>query len=254
MSEKLTLDEVSSKIFAGIDEKIVASQLDDVNFMDLWRSILHSARHTDFREIQQRDTVADLVDLVAAFKEHSVPGNEKYNYLYSSLTDFDMACRASYNDAPVAHDGFYQLEVDAWANLNFFLARITGKDVADFSINAIWAMREALETVQQDDEDATAAQKYDAHVPAAAAWAQGSDRKLFLLEKDLTPTDPKQGNPARGGELWKGKSEFSPERWAFWKERFVAIGEMKEISEATQAIAKSAVEHMERAETFERIH
>jgi hypothetical protein len=73
------------------------------------------------------------------------------------------------------------------------------------------------------------------------------------MEKDLTPSDRKQGNPGRGGELWKGKAEFSKERWAFWKERFAAIADMEGVSEQTKIDARDAIEGMERSQTYEHL-
>lgn len=250
---RMSTDEASTRIFGQIDEKIAASKVDDVNYLDLWYSIIHSARRIDYRDMKQRDQVADLVDLIEKFKSHSIPDNAKYNHLYESLTDFSTASREAYNDTPVAQDGFIDIECAAWANMNYFFARITDKGLQDLSIYAIWALRDALETDHQDDREATAAQKYDAHVPAASAWITGAGRTLFTKKVDLTPTDPKQGNPAKGGELWKGKPEFSQQRWLFWKERFASIAGMDNVREYTRNIAKTSVQEMERAETSEHV-
>jgi hypothetical protein len=250
------IEKTASRLFAPIDEKIAAKKLDDVYFMDLWNSIIHTARVTPIHQAQvggddQTLYKANIADLVAAFKEHKIPGNEQYNYIYKSLTDFSMACREANNDQPGATA--CELEIDAWTNLNTFFAHVTHKDLVDLSIFAIWAMREALEYEHQDDEEGTAVQKYNVLVPAAAAWVFGMGKKLARKRKDLTPTDRKQGNPGRGGDLWKGKAEFSEERWNFWKERFAAIADIKGISSKTSDIAKDAVEAMERAETFEDV-
>lgn len=253
VNARISMDDACDKIFRPIDDKIAANKLDDVNFLDLWHSIIHSAKRIGFREMEQRDQMAGLVEFVGKFKAHSIPGNEKYNYLYESLTDFGMASRAVYNDIPVAHDGFLEIECTAWANLNCFFAGITHKGIYDFSMYAIWALREALENDLQDDAEATVAQKYDAYIPAASAWLIEAGRTLYTKEVDLTPTDAKQGNPARGGELWKGKAEFSKERWSFWKERFVQIAAMDKVSENTKYVAKTSVEQMERSETFEPV-
>lgn len=250
MGEKLDLKEASSKLFNPVDEKISARRLDDVNFMDLWYSIIHSAKRISFRDAHLHDK---LVELVGAFKSHKIPGNEQYNYLYDALTDFSMACREAYNDSPAAYSGFFDTEVDAWANINFFFARVTVKSLEDLSIFAIWAMRQASETLQQQDDQSTALQKYDAYIPAAAVWVFGMGADLFDKEMDLTPADRKHGNPGKGGDLWKGKAEFSKERWAFWKERFAEIAKMGNVSERTKHIARDAIQHMERAETFERV-
>jgi hypothetical protein len=222
-----------------------------VEFLDLWYSIIHSAKHTSDREIHDVRNHNKLVDLVVAFKEHVVKDDEKYSYLYSEMTDFTMACREAYNDAPAAQDGFLDQEVAAWARMNFFYARLTDRDVADLSMYSIFALRAALEDKLQDDAEATAVQKYNALVHAAGVWILGAGHKIFRIQKDLTPSDDKAGDPARGGELWKGKSEFSPERWMFWKERLAEISKMDELKETTRHLAKDAIEEMERSQTYE---
>ncbi|KAL7773744.1 hypothetical protein CFE70_003711 [Pyrenophora teres f. teres 0-1] len=130
-----------------------------------------------------------------------------------------MACRSAYNDSPVSHNGFITAERTAWANLNFFYARITQKKIQDLSIYAIFALREALETPPSDsDAEATPAQ---------------------------------QCNPARGGALWTGTPGFTKARWELWKERFAALADMQGVQERTRVLARDAVEAMERSETYE---
>ncbi|KAL1792936.1 hypothetical protein ACET3X_009443 [Alternaria dauci] len=249
LNEQIDAKEATSRILGPIDEKIKDAKLDDVDFMDLWKSIIHSAKRLTFRGSTQVNHKM-LVELLSTFKEHAVPDNEQYNYLYQEMTDFGMACREALNDSPVAHHGYIDREVDAWANMNFFFALVTAEKIQDLSMFALFAFRDALETPAIDDPMSTANQKYDANVPAAAAWILGCGHDLFRLEKDLTPSDRKQGNPGRGGELWKGKAEFSKERWAFWKERFAAIADMEGVSEDTKIHAKDAIEGMERSQTF----
>ena len=98
--------------------------------------------------------------------------------------------------------------------------------------------------------EGTAAQKYNVYVPAAAAWVLGFGRTLYRKEEDLTPTDRKYGNPAKGGALWKGKPEFSKERWSFWKERLGVISKLDSVSDKTKNLSRDALEAMERAESF----
>jgi hypothetical protein len=217
--------------------------------MDLWYSIIHSARRISFRDIH---TIGIITNLIIAFKEHSIPNNEKYNYLFSSLTDFAMASREAYNDQPTPGTSF-DIETTAWANTNYLLALLTGKEILDNCLFALWSMRQALETPHEDDEQSTAVEKYNMFVPAAAVWAFGAFRVLYHKEKDLTPKDNKQPNPGKGGALWKGKAEFSKERWHFWSQRFAEVGKMDEVSENTRTVARDAVEAMERAATFEKM-
>jgi hypothetical protein len=250
LNEQIDVKEATSRILEPIDEKIKEAKLDDVDFMDLWTSIIHSAKRSTYRD-SARTYHNTLVDLLIAFKEHSIPGNEQYNYIYQEMTDFGMACREALNDAPVAHNGYIEREVEAWTNLNFFFSLVAAKHIQDLSLYALFALREALENPPIDDPMSTANQKYDANVPAAAAWIIGYGHDLFRMEKDLTPSDRKQGNPGRGGELWKGKAEFSKERWALWKERFSAIADMEGVKEQTKIDARDAIQGMERAQTYE---
>jgi hypothetical protein len=224
-----------------------------VYFVDLWYSIIHSARRKSFHEAEddgKRNAHfhAKVADLVAAFREHKIKHHEEYDYIYSSLFDLGMACREVNNDEPDSNAT--GVEIDAWANVNFFWARLTEKGLLDLSLYAIWRMRTALEEEQQDDAEGTAAQKYDVYIPAAASWIFGLGRALYTKEKDLTPTDRKQGNPAKGGELWKGKAVFSKERWALWKERLGVISKLDSVSDKTKNISRDALEAMERAESF----
>ena len=253
LEDEIDSDTMASQLFEKIDRQIIARKLDDVYFVDLWYSIIHSAKRSSFREPEESgefglDFLGKLTALLRAFRDHKVKDHEEYNHLYSSLCDFKMACDESFNDAPEPYAS--QVEIDAWTNVNFFFARVTAEDLMDLSMYAIWTMRQALEEEQQDDMEGTAAQKYNVYVPAAAAWVLGFGRTLYRKEKDLTPTDRKYGNPARGGALWKGKAEFSKERWALWKERFAAVSKMDEVSEKTRSASKDALQAMERAETY----
>ncbi|KZM18832.1 uncharacterized protein EKO05_0006621 [Ascochyta rabiei] len=254
VEDEIDMETVTSTLFSPIDEKIAAQKLDDVNFLDLWYSVLHAARRKTFHPVQANGKThehfhAKVVDIVGAFRAHTLPApHDAYNYLYESLTDFSLACREAYNDAPEAAHAS-QVEIDAWANLNFFYARVTEAGLLDLSIHAIWSMRAALENEAHDDDEGTAAQKYNVLVPAAAAWVFGLRRALWHKEVDLTPSDRKQGNPARGGELWKGTAGFSKERWALWKERLAVISKMDDVSDETRYISRDALEAMERAES-----
>ena len=53
LSENIDSNEVATKLFGPIDEKITASKLDDVDFLDLWYSIIHSAKRITFRDVRK---------------------------------------------------------------------------------------------------------------------------------------------------------------------------------------------------------
>ncbi|KAF2257154.1 hypothetical protein BU26DRAFT_37137 [Trematosphaeria pertusa] len=248
---KLDLAALSAKLFPPMDEAISANRSGDIDLMDLWYSVIHSSKRISYRDTESQ---SKIVAFMEAFKNHSDPPSQSKEPFYAVLPAFNMASREAYNNSPGAGAGFFDPEIQAWANYNYFLACLTKDGIDDIYLYAIWAMREALENVQKDEDvdermkPATACQKYDAYVPAAAVWVFALGTKLYEKEQDLTPTNRNQGNPARGGELWTGRAEFSKERWGLWKRRFQEISGMEELKKETRDVAREAVEAMEKAE------
>lgn len=253
LAGKTQLDNAIAKTIQCVQRAGQASEKADSELPspDFWYSIIHSSRRVSYHNV---DGHSKLVSLVKASKEHKVPSEEDPNTqvtLYND-TDWRLALREAYNDAP--QPCATNPAIKAWTNFNYFLARLANNDVTDIWIFAIWALRSALEQDHKDDktkEDGpreTATQKYDASVPAAAVWMLGAGRKLYEKEEDLTPKNPRSGNPGRGGELWKGKAEFGKERWAFWKKRFGEVTAMDGLRGETKDIAKQAVDAMDQAE------
>jgi hypothetical protein len=239
------------KLLKPIDDADTPSKRKDINVMDLWFSIIHSAKRIP---LSNKPGHQKLVELLQAIKTHPESANAAKIESINRLGSFGMAGSETGNDSPGVGAGFTTPETHACASQNFFFALITKNDVFDFWRCAIYALRSALEEKQRDDgpHDAhipgTAVQKYNALVPSAAAWIFALGRELFEKEEDLTPTQPGHGNPGRGGELWKGRAEFSKERWALWKSRFEEIAKMEEVSEETRQVAHEAVAAMKESE------
>lgn len=251
LSGQKEISETINKITAPIDEVITAGKSADVNWLDLWYSFIHSAKRISFRD---SDSHAKLIDLYKAFRAHADSSEAKSKY---ATTLNYIAAREAYNDAPGVGAGWFEAEAHAWANLNYFYARLTADGLDNMWTYVIYSMREALEEAKEDDDPkefvrrgpVTAAQKYDASVPAAAVWVFALGKKLYENVEDLTPKDKKYGNPAKPGELWEGgKPEFSKARWAFWKKRFGEIANVEGVKQETRAVAKEAVGAMEKAE------
>ncbi|KAF2872897.1 hypothetical protein BDV95DRAFT_359758 [Massariosphaeria phaeospora] len=250
LSDDLDLATTTARLLDPIDAKLSAGHARSANWLELWYSILHSAKRIPFRT--SPGSTAKLVSLMRAIQQHQDPRNAPgESGAYTTLKDFSLASREAQNDTPQPFGTPYAAEVHAWANLHFFWAALTRAGVLGFQTSAywvIWMMRSALETVPRDDAESSAAQKCDGDVPAAAAWVFGAGRAVYENERDLTPTRPMQGNPARGGELWTGRAEMSKGRWALWKRRFGEVAEMEGVSEETRDIAREAVGKMEEAE------
>lgn len=230
---------------------------------ELWYTVLHVAKQTPWQEDAGAGATQEkLVDLVRALKARpGPPAPAKMTKalqndwiwtsgtLWSELIMLGPSTRECWNDGPGCGSGFSVPEIHAWANINAFIARLTRADLAEFWIYAIWAIRDALEVEHKDYEPAhkseKAAKLLDAYVPAAAVWIIVMGKELWEKDEDLTPKNPNQGDPARGGALWKGKSAFCKGRWDLWATRFEALSGMEDLITETREIAAKTFTRME---------
>jgi hypothetical protein len=250
MNNKLNIKQVTNKLLSPIDDAILANKK-NLNLMVLWNSIIHTAKRTPYRDDEGH---TKLVELMKAIKVHSPPPTAARKDIYSSLSGFGMSARETMDNIPGCGGGYLTPEGHAHANMAYFYACLTKEHVCNFWIYVIWDMRGALENEHNDDKPdrahhpGTAVQKYNALVPAAAAWVFALGRLLYDKEQDLTQTRTTRGDPGKGGPLWKGKSEFSKGRWALWKSRFKEIAGMDEVGEETRRTAKEAARVMNESE------
>jgi hypothetical protein len=253
LSTDLPLEEATEKLLAPIHTAIL-KQHENLNMWDLWFSIIHSAKRLPFRDVV---SLTKLVDLMSAIKASPPPPDTAHKDLFHTLTDFGMCARESMNDSPGCGSGYTLSERHAYTNMIYFYALLLKSGAAGFWIYCIWEMRSALEDVQEDDpperghQPGTRIEKFEARVPAAAVFVFAVGKEVYAREEDLSETRPEYGDPGKGGKLWKGQAEFSKERWALWKSRFVEVSELEELSEEVRAIAKEAVEAMKRIENEE---
>ncbi len=98
---------------------------------------------------------------------------------------------------------------------------------------AIWSLRDALEQRPRRNNP----QALDGLVPAAAEW-------IFKAGRVIRTAQQQYGTLARGGDLFRGKEGFSPERWSFWKDRFRWVQGQTGLQERTRRIAQRAEEAM----------
>ncbi len=216
----------------------------------LWYSIIGVAKETPHSDSSNQTA---LVNLIAALKSrpnpHRPQGREdlKTNWvwngsgeLWSDLVILGASMRESWNDTPMGWDEQNATTVDEWTNLNAFVARVTAAGVRDFSLYAIWSMRETLETDSK-------AETLERLLPASAMWILYAGRQLYHSQQEW-PASPTEGNPAGGGPLWTGKSGFCKQRWTFWKTRFEAITRRNDINQATKGIAADAIMAMDAIE------
>jgi hypothetical protein len=81
---------------------------------------------------------------------------------------------------------------------------------------AIWMLRAALEQPTGNGGD------FDRDLMTAAVYIEYAGATLVqtLALRPEPQLDETQQRMLKGGELWKGKSGLTPERWAFWGKQF----------------------------------
>jgi hypothetical protein len=248
MNSDVKSEDAAKKLLTPINDAILQNRK-NLNFLDLWYSIIHSAKRLPFRNTTGLNK---LVTLMKAIKSSFPPPTAKDQDIYTCLRDFSLAARETINDSPGCGSGYLPPEVHAYANMIYFYALLTVEEVRNFWIYCIWEMRSALETPHEDDapdgsrHSGTAMQKYNATIPSAAVWIFAAGKQIYEREYDLTPKSKMEGNPGKGGPLWEGKPEFSKQRWALWKKRFGELADMEGLTEEVKSIAKEATEAMDR--------
>jgi Protein of unknown function (DUF3632) len=124
---------------------------------------------------------------------------------------------------------------EVWANMNAFAARLTAAGF-DFSLYAIWTLRDCLEEGYQPGP---------AELRAAVPWFRDSGAALSRLAHQ--PGIPGEGDqcPARLGKLCREsgmtRGGFTAERWEFWRGR---LADLATGTGAAAAEARSALHYL----------
>ncbi|KAI4631338.1 hypothetical protein J4E83_002869 [Alternaria metachromatica] len=241
LNNNINAKDATKKLLDPINKAILQNRK-HLPFLSIWYSIIHSAKRLSFRDTHGLNK---LVTLMKTIKASFPPPTAKDSDMYTCLRRFGMAARESIDDGPGGQCGYMTQEVHAYANMLYFYALITRENVRNFWIYCIWQMRNALETPHEDDANGTAIQKYNSFIPSAAVWIFAMGKQVYEREQDLTPKKATEGDPGRGGPLWKGRAEFSKQRWALWKKSFGELAGMEGLTEEARAIAKEAAQKMD---------
>ena len=132
--------------------------------------------------------------------------------------------------------------ITRFVNINKLAALLMRRQLsftADFDAFAIYTMRPALETPIGQDET----QAPDAEIPAAAAWISVLGREMYSWDREF-PHGDREGDPGRGGPLWRGQHGPCKERWQLWRRRFGELSRADELSDELRKIAKDAEAQM----------
>ncbi|KAL9114198.1 MAG: hypothetical protein Q9187_007509 [Circinaria calcarea] len=152
-----------------------------------------------------------------------------------------------------------------WHNYNAFAARIVADGICDLKRVGIRTLRNALErepwkrpshveNIRGYDRELamyrSSIRHLDCLVPAAAQWIFHAGHMIFHLQDEWRASQDPGEDQGFGEGLWKGKNGFCRERWDFWKSRFTWVQGLKELEFETKAVAKQAVERMEKIEKY----
>lgn len=247
----LTFASSSAPASAGQNAQLVTAHLsqqytetstapDELPWDKLWNAFASIAKdpHDDNDAVQDR-----AIELLAAIKALPVlekagtPCKTSLGTAWHDLPYFGVSMRDAWNFAPPS------MSDEQWARLNAFVARVTAKGVSDFSLYAIWSIRDALEVPRVFSErdtsagDAPPKNKEEAPIsellPGALQWFVHCGPQLWQLvqQKRGYKTASNQPDPAKLGKLASeaGLTEtgFNKARWDFWKQRFQEVSEVK---------------------------
>ncbi|KAF2841074.1 hypothetical protein M501DRAFT_930869 [Patellaria atrata CBS 101060] len=197
---------------------------------DMWNQVVSIAKRTPHAD------QSSLVDAIAAIQK--LPPPKKGNG-----TECIVWSMRVWDDLPIF--GAKMREIwdeeytnDAFVNLNAFAARLTSHPpfppvrALDFSLYAIWKIREVLEAPERSQPTPRA-------VEEANVWFIYAAEVLWKLSKDEKTFDGRMARPGEGFKErdWTG---FSVERWRIWSQRLEMVKGYVEEGRVDSEIMKKA--------------
>jgi hypothetical protein len=137
------------------------------------------------------------------------------------------------------------LETKRFTAVNELMARLMLHDSGkfDYSLFALWTMRNALEYPLPYSADPRQNQPSLCSIPAAVRLVEIAGRLIYRWDHEFKH-GPLEGRPGMGGLLWNGKHGFCRERWALWHSRFVDLSSEQWLDEEYRDGAKRAADIM----------
>ncbi|KAK0243770.1 hypothetical protein EDD85DRAFT_760496 [Armillaria nabsnona] len=224
---------------------------------DLWSTINDKAERTKSDDDIVHGNLVELVDVIKHLASPKNDAGEKSKCwemtLWEHLPIFGANMRESWNFFDAEEDTERAPKRERWVNLNAFVARLTAARVYDFELYAIWQLRDALEEPIEESGEEVTGSSFDAKIPAAVQWILYCGELIYTSKREYEH-GPRVGDPAKGGELWKGdKRGFCEERWDFWKNRFAELQHYEKLLPETRALAGKAIQVMEGIEKKQHV-
>ncbi|RGP78800.1 hypothetical protein FLONG3_2998 [Fusarium longipes] len=227
---------VASPCINAIEKSEDASKIEH-ELNALWSAILTAAEQTP------HDRQDKLVQVMHAIKELSPSGDKAKKFVvwdqetrWDELPLFGAAARERLDTAQESSD-------DACVNINAFFARVNAAGISDFTLYAIWTLREALEDPAADQ---IAQQTSSKLLKAASVWFIYAADSLKSATKEGKKFDGKMAKPGvslKDQAEWRG---FCEDRWKTWQDRLASV-KNADLPADTQGLIDQAIKDTGRA-------
>ena len=233
------IDELKARVTGAADAPSVEGEL-----WDLYYTILHASKKVPWSDggAQQK-----LVNLLAAIKSRPNPPRPanmtialQRNWIYqrgelwSDLVMLGPSSRETWNDSPGCGAGWEAPEVNAWLNIQAFVARLTVQQVHNFGVYGIWALQEALECKIEvgggfrSPRPPSRIYKAEVLFRVAAVWIRLAGR--YMYDQIEAAGDP-DGREDAGTLFW------TRPQWDRWRARFEEEAEKARFSDDVTRMA-----------------
>ncbi|QPC80207.1 hypothetical protein HYE68_010959 [Fusarium pseudograminearum] len=220
---------ITSSCITSIEKNEDASKIEN-ELHALWSGILTAAEQTP------HDRQDKLVQVMQAIKELAPSGDKAKKFVvweeetrWDALPLFGSTARDELDRAQEDSE-------DACVNINAFFARVTAAGVDDFTLYAIWTLREAIEDPAADEIAQKTSPKL---LKAASVWfiyAGDSLAKATKEGKQFDGNMAKPGASLHDGAEWRG---FCDDRWKAWQQRMSALKDA-DLPEDTKKLIEKA--------------
>lgn len=214
-----SIEEFQARITGADDAPSLEGEL-----WDLYYTILHASKKIPWGDTGAQQKLVDLLAAIKARPNPQRPANMTialkrywvyfYGELWSDLAMLGAANTESWNDFPGCGAGWEAPEVNAWVNVNAFVARLTVQEVRNVGIYGSWALHDALEKeIEAEDGQncplPTKVYKAEALFKVAAVWIHLAGQYMY---DRLVPESEGQEDPDE--RFW------TRSQWDKWQRRF----------------------------------
>ena len=254
------ISKYAQSVTLPISQTIRQDANDNPRFDHLWDALILVAENqllTD--DTTKLDRLAELVRAIKDLGPLVHSGQTVKTDVGTAWTDLPYLgaqIREAWNTAPP------KSSTEQWANLNGFAARLTASETQDFSLFAIWALRDALETPRPLTERQTSGGdtqakseeevSVDELLPAVLQWLEywGDGMVALTVRSHVYTKEGQSNDPAFLGKLANdagiAKGGYSVRRWGFWRKRLEEISKAKDDAGGREKIAKLAYQGLEK--------